>query len=169
VADNKKDINERNAEFWAARKVMTDELIGHLPTAKLSFAMYQTHVKQTPFAQQKPYELALEAAANLMNEHAEALRSAVNSANAKSPRPARKSKHKELVVLAMKQARRNHQQKQDFIDGAEIGSWSGLKIKKVKAKDVIRYDIRCDGLKTIRRDHKTLDDWWAEADPELAG
>jgi hypothetical protein len=164
------DINKRNKEVWDVRKKRSDELLAHLPTAKMAFAVYQAQVKQTSFADQKPYDFSIDAAATLIAEHSEALRSAVNSVNGSEKRPGRKSKHKEVVVAAMRQARLNDQELDAFLAGAAIKSWEDLAIKKVTAKGVVaRYDIECAGLKKIRRDHKTLQGWWAEANPELAG
>lgn len=155
MTDKYKDINERNAEFWAARKKRDDELLAHLPTAKLSFAMYQTHVKQTSFAQQKPYDFALEAAANLMNEHAEALRSAVNSAHGSAPRSRKKPTHRNLVIPAMQRAIREHMTLSQFL--AQMAEeHRGIEIRPVIQRGVSNlYMVFCAEMVPIEEDDMT--------------
>lgn len=126
MTDEKKDINEVYAEFWERRNKQTNELLSHLPIAKMAYAVYQSQVKYTPFHQQKPYDVTVDLAATLAGEHVEALRSVINSVNARAPRP-RQRNHRSIVIDAMRRAVRQDMTLPQFLanmqeerDGVEI-------------------------------------------------
>ncbi|WP_176080796.1 hypothetical protein [Paraburkholderia tropica] len=181
MSDTKKDINEIHAEFWRKRKKQTDELLSHLPIAKMAYAVYQSQIKYTPFEQQKPYDVTADFAATLAGEHVEALRSVVNSLNASAPRPKNGPTHKAIVLDAMRLARREDRGLDDFIVGAINGGYPGIEFERLTGRGEV-YQIYCDGMvptgldenddqamakaraaAIVKRTHKALETWWSEA------
>ncbi|RQZ27465.1 hypothetical protein DIE16_31320 [Burkholderia sp. Bp9090] len=145
MTDEKKDINEIHAEFWQKRKKQTDELLSHVPIAKMAYAVYQSQVKYTPFDQQKPYDLTVDMAATLAGEHVEALRSVVNSVNASAPRPRSRS-HRNIVIEVMKRALREDMTLPQFLENM-AEERDGVEIKPIAKRGVTNlYTVFCAEL-----------------------
>jgi hypothetical protein len=179
--NEKKDINEVHREFWEKRKERTDELISDGPTARLAYAEYLMHAEDEPFKDQKPYDLMVDKAHKTITLHSDALRSVVNAINARAPRPKKKPTHKTVVVDAMRFARREDRSLDDFIIGAIKGGYPGIELERLTSQGEV-YQIYCDAMvptgldedddqamadarsaAIVKRTHKALETWWAEA------
>lgn len=142
MTDEKKDINEVYEEFWARRNKQTSELLSHVPIAKMAYAVYQSQVKYTPFDQQKPYDVTVDLAATLAGEHVEALRSVVNSINARAPRPRERS-HRIIVIEVMRRALRQDMTLSQFLANMEEER-DGVEIKPVSKRGMQNlYTVFC--------------------------
>ncbi|MGV7244541.1 hypothetical protein [Caballeronia sp. M23-90] len=173
MTDDIKDINHRNSEFWAERAKRTDELLKHLPTAKMAFAEYLIHAEDTKFEDQKPFDFSVDHAHKMITRHVDALRSVVNSSNAKAPRPRKNVTHRTVVVLAMGREKKEGKKLKEFVIAAEVGRPKGKKssidgVELYWSEDAYgneKYRIRCDEVDAddIERTFGGLQDWWKNA------
>ncbi|PRY03813.1 hypothetical protein [Paraburkholderia sp. BL25I1N1] len=153
----KKDINERNREFWETENRKFQERIAKRPH-DLQHVVQKTNERVEDGAIGRVKSLEAQMA------ELDALRGADQSVRAKGPRKRARS-HREIVIEAMRPARREQRTFLEFLDAAGKGSISGIEIRLPGPRDGGKFLISCDELDSDAKfSESTIEGWWTAAD-----
>ncbi|MEM5419626.1 hypothetical protein [Paraburkholderia ferrariae] len=155
----KKDINERNREFWEKETQKFQERAAKRPH-DLQHVVHKTSERVEDGAIGRVKSLEAQMA------ELDALRGADQSVRAKGRRKRARS-HRDIVIDAMRPARREQRTFIEFLDSAEKGSISGIEIRRPGPRDGGKFLITCDELDSDAKFSKsTIEGWWTAADSQ---